>query len=209
MSSKSPAPTQLSRRMLICGSVALAVRPILAAKREAGHRFRTADFDVDLSIEYHDGYASNGFWFRDSLSNRQFCLSAQGEETTKCLANFRGSLAIAEYKVFPRGHSHPGPVLREYVRTVDRDTRLRDRPPVESTIKLTRGIGTDLQAFGYELSAEEESASGVHSPWCLFRQDLFLGFDRTPFLTIFWKHAVTSIRVLDLIPGEQTWPMIK
>jgi hypothetical protein len=48
-----------------------------------------------------------------------------------------------------------------------------------------------------------------HSPWYLFRQDLFLERQPKPFLAIFWKHTFPSIRVLDVIPGEQTWPEIK
>ncbi len=199
--------TDLSRRMFLRGAAAIGVTPAVAANKRETHWFRTADFDIEMAVEYHDGSTSRGFWFREEESKRQFCLSADGEESRQCLAHFRGSLAIAQYRVRPRSEVRAAPTMREHVRTVDRDARLRDRPPFERTIELKRGIGSDLQAFGYEAPAEEEeSMFRLHSPWYLFRQDLFLEPQHKPFLAIFWKHAFPSIRVLDIIPGEQTWP---
>jgi hypothetical protein len=49
----------------------------------------------------------------------------------------------------------------------------------------------------------------MHGPWCLYRQDLFLEPERTPFLVVLWKHALSSIRLLDMIPGDQTWVVKK
>ena len=202
--------TDLSRRLFLRGAAAIGVTPALAAGKQEAHRFRTADFDIEMTVEYHDGYSSSGFWFRQGSSGRPFCLSADGEESRRCLTDFRGSLAIAQYRVHPRSGNRNMPVMREYVRTVDRDARLRDRPPFERAIELKRGIGSDLQAFGFEaLPPEEESVYRSHPPWYLFRQDLFLEQQHKPFLAIFWKHAFSSIRVLDIIPGEQTWPAIK
>lgn len=97
------------------------------------------------------------------------------------------------------------PVLREHVRTIDRDARLPERPPFDRSIVLRRGVGSDLQAFGYEAALEDEPLPGRQGPWYLYRQDLFLEPQRAPFLTVYWKHALASIRVLDLIPGDQTW----
>jgi hypothetical protein len=91
------------------------------------------------------------------------------------------------------------------VRTIDHDARLPDRPPMDRSIVLKKGIGSDLQAIGYEPAVKGEPLSGGHGPWYLFRQDLFLEPQRAPFLTLYWKHALASIRVLDLIPGDQTW----
>jgi hypothetical protein len=192
----------LDRRLLIGGAAALTVRSATAVKQER-YRFRTADAEIEMTIEFHDGYASRGFWFREQMSNRRFCLSAEDAEGRNCLASFRGSLAIARYRVRPRARAPAELVLREYVRTIDRDVRLPDRPPFERSIALKKGAGTDLQAFGYE-PAQEERSSDRHGPWYLYRQDLYLQKERAPFLIVYWKHALTSIRVLDLIPGDQT-----
>jgi hypothetical protein len=195
----------LSRRMLICGAAAFSVKPALAAKKQELHRFRTADIEVEMTIEFHDAYNSKGFWFAEENSDHRFCMSAKGEAGRNCLANFRGSLAIAKYAVRPGRRHGPAPILREYVRTIDHDARLDLRPPFERTIKLEKGVGSDLQAFGYDPPPGEEPMPEAHGPWYLFRQDLFLEPQTAPFLVMYWKHALSSIRVLDLIPGDKTW----
>ena len=70
---------------------------------------------------------------------------------------------------------------------------------------LKKGVGSDLQAFGYEQAPKDESLFDQHGPCYLYRQDLFLEPQRAPFLVVYWKHALASIRVLDLILGDQTW----
>ena len=176
----------------------------MAAKEEAYH-LRTAGTEIEMVIEFHDGYESGGFWFGEEMSNRRYCLSADGKEGRNCPAAFRGSLAIARYRVRPRSRRSAELVLREYVRTIDRDARLPDRPPFERSIVLTKGVGSDLQAFGYEPAPEDEASSERLGPWYVYRQDLYLEPQRAPFLILYWKHALTSIRVLDLIPGDKTW----
>jgi hypothetical protein len=195
--------------MWIRSAAGLGFQTALAAGRQEVRRFYTAEFEIEMVLEYHDRYTSRGFWFREESSLRQFCLSADGEEDRRCLADFHGSLAIAQYRVRTRSGARALPAMREHVRTVDRDPRLRDRPPFERTIRLKGGIASDLQAFGYETPVEEKLISAPHSPWYLFRQDLFLDPQHKPFLAIFWKHALPSIRVLDIIPGEQTWPAVE
>lgn len=201
--------TDLSRRMLICGAAAFGVRPALTANKQEAHRFRTPEFDIEMTVEFHDGYTSRGFWFREESLNRDYCLSAEGQEGRNCLAGFRGSLAIARYRIRQQSGGRAAPTLREYVRTIDSDARLGFRPPFERTIRLEQGVASDLQVFGYEAAPGDEAVSETHGPWRLYRQDLFLGRQGKPFLAIFWKHALTAIRVLDVIPGEQTWPGTK
>jgi hypothetical protein len=195
----------LNRRRFLGGAANFSVISAVAAKDKEAYRFRTADAEIEMTIEFHDGYASRGFWFGEQKSNRNFCLSAAGEEGRNCIAGFRGSLAIARYRVRPRSLAATEPVMREHVRAIDRDARLPDRPPFDRSIVLKKGVGSDLQAFGYEAALKDELSSGLHGPWYLFRQDLFLEPQRAPFLTVYWKHALASIRVLDLIPGDQTW----
>src|SRR5260370_35719922 len=140
----------MEHRTFLRGAAAIVSMPAIAAGREETHRFRTGEFDIEMAVEYHDAYSSSGFWFRQAGTPRRFCLSAAGEEDRECLAEFRGSLAIAKYRVRARSPGSTAPKLREYVRTVDRDGRLRDRAPLERTIELERGVGSDLQAFGYD-----------------------------------------------------------
>src|SRR5215469_12435845 len=195
----------MNRRLFLGGAALASISPAAAKKDERAYRFGTADAEIEMTIEFQDGYASRGFWFGEQMSNRSYCLSAGGEEGRNCIAGFRGSLAIARYRVRPRSHSAGELVMREHVRTIDRDARLPERPPVDRSIVLKQGVGSDLQAFGYEAALKDEALFGRYGPWYLYRQDLFLEPQRAPFLTVYWKHALASIRVLDLIPGDQTW----
>jgi hypothetical protein len=200
---------ELNRRLLLWGAAAIAIKPAAAAKEQAAYLLQTKDADVELTIEFHDRYASRGFLLSEHASKRQFCLSASGEEGRNCMSNFRGSLAIAQYRVRPRSRDHKALALREHVRTVDQDARLGGRPPFERAIRLDKGVGSDLQAFGYEAAPDEKPISELHGPWYLYRQDLYLEPQPAPFLVLYWKHALSSIRVLDLIPGDQTWVVKK
>jgi hypothetical protein len=197
--------TNLNRRRFLGGAGAFALLSPAAAKNDEAYRFRTADAEIEMTIEFHDGYTSRGFWFGEQMSNRSFCLSAGGEQGRNCVPDFRGSLAIARYRVRHRSYLAAEPVLREHVRTIDHDARLPDRPSFDRSIVLKKGVGSDLQAFGYETALADEQVSDQHGPWYLYRQDLYLEPQRAPFLVVYWKHALASIRILDLIPGDQTW----
>ena len=197
---------RFSRRIFISGMALLGCGDLRAdEKKKNSYRLRTAGLDIEMTIEFYDHYASQGFWFRNEHSEKGFCLSVTGEAGKDCMKNFRGSLAIARYAVHANNKNPDFRVLRERVRMIDRDERLADRAPFERSIELNKGIGSDLQVFGYEMRPGEEPTPDSHGPWCLYRQDLFLGQQQTPFLVVYWKHALSSIRVLDLIPGEQTW----
>jgi hypothetical protein len=161
---------------------------------------------VRMAVEFYDGYSTNVFSFRDLFASRRFCLSTLGEEDQNCAAGFAGSLAIARYSFLP--HSELGRVatLREHVRTIDWDNRLRYRPPFDRTIEVREGVASDIQAFGYEApppsSATPPDKGG---PWYYFRQDLYLAGQPTAFLVVHWRHTFSAIRILDVIPGDGTW----
>lgn len=160
-----------------------------------------------MSVEFYDRYSSNGFWFDSHGTGRQFCLSSSGEEGGNCLTKFSGSLAVARYHIRFRSRTPDLIALREHVRTVDRDSRLSLRAPFERTLELQGGVASDIQAFGYETDASVPdwiSAAQAHEPWCLFRQDLYFDKQSAPFLVIHWKHTLSAISLLDVIPGEKT-----
>jgi hypothetical protein len=195
----------LDRRRFVGDAAAFAFRPTAAAKEAKAHRFRTADAEIDMTIEFHDGYARRGFWFDEHMSNRRCCSAAGGEDEgrSRVLA-FRGSLAIARCRLRPRAHPEAEPLLREYVRTIDRDARLPDHPPFERSIVLKRGAGSELQTFPHEPVPKDGPLFHQRGPRYLYRQDLFLEPQRAPSLVAYGKHALASIRVLDLIPSGQT-----
>jgi hypothetical protein len=132
-------------------------------------------------------------------------LSAQGEENRNCLDNFTGSIAVARYKVASHGKSGLSLSLRESVRTIDQDDPKSVRPSFERVIETQHGEASDIQAFGYEETLSSRSNSQiVENPWCLFRQDLYFEGKSDPFLVVHWKHTLSAIRILDVIPANGT-----
>ncbi|HZQ51684.1 MAG TPA: hypothetical protein VFB14_05780 [Bryobacteraceae bacterium] len=199
--------TPLSRRCFLWSGMSFGAASALPArvKDETVYNFATPACNIRMTIEFYDRYSSRGFWFEERQKDTHYCLSANGEKERNCLAGFVGSIAIARYRVQPRSQSPDTLLLRESVRTIDRDSRLKERAPYQRSLPLQCGLASDIQAFGYE--AKDRSAvtsTESHEPWCLFRQDLYFDQQGEAFLVVHWKHTLSAIRVLDLIPGQNT-----
>jgi hypothetical protein len=171
---------------------------------EAIYRFLTPECEVEMSIQYFSRSSTNSFRFRDSMNNRAFCLSAEGEENGTCLDRFTGSIAIARYRFRSRLQSQVLLSVRERVLTIDRDSRISARPPFERVLPLAREIVSDIQAFGYSPDDPKQAASVPKDAWCILRQDLYLNDQVTAFLIVHWKHTLNFISLVDLIPGDRT-----
>jgi hypothetical protein len=156
-----------------------------------------------MTVEFFGSASTGGFRFRDEVANRQFCLSADGDENRDCLSHFCGSIAIATYRFRSRLHSQTPVLLRESVFTIDHDRRMTPRPPFEKALSIEKGFTSDIQAFGYN---PDDRASSIQSLtlWCLLRQNLYLNDQLDPFLIVHWKHTFDSITVVDVIPGDET-----
>ena len=115
-----------------------------------------------------------------------------------------GSIAIVRYRFRSRSPSQMPLTLRERVLTIDHDSRMEPRPPFETVVPLEREAVSDIQAFGYNQDDPKQAASHPNDLWCLLRQDLYLNERAAAFLNVHWKHAVNSISLLDVIPGDQT-----
>jgi hypothetical protein len=173
---------------------------------EPVYRFLTPDCEVQMSVQHFDSFLTKSFRFRDLMTNRGFCLSANGEEDRGCLERFSGSIAIAPYHLRSRLHSSTPFHLRERVLTIDHDSRMNARPPFERTITAEGQVVSDIQAFGYNKD-DTEQAKANSKPitlWCLLRQDLYLNEQTKAFLIVHWKHTLSYIDLLDVIPGDQT-----
>jgi hypothetical protein len=173
---------------------------------ERVHRFLTPECEVRMSVQYFGKSSSDGFRFRDHLTNRAFCLSADGERDQSCRERFVGSIAIARYEFRSRLHPQLPFNLRERVLTIDHDSRMSPRPPFEKALTVEREVASDIQAFGYSLDDPQQGASAEEptAVWCLLRQDLYLNDQSNAFLIVHWKHALDFISLVDVIPGEGT-----
>jgi hypothetical protein len=132
---------------------------------------------------------------------KEDCLSA-ATGTSGCIDSFVGALAVVSFTVTKTGfRKRAAGSVREMVTVVEQSPGLPSRPPFSMTIKLTGGIGSDLQAFGYDESplaataraAEREAAKAA---WRRYRQELYLDKDRQPFAVVEWLHTSTQIRIL-------------
>lgn len=198
----------INRRIFLSGGAAfgssLLASPSLPS--ETVYRFSAGNCEIRMSVEFFDNYSAKGFWFREQLAQRRFCLSGAGQENRNCLSNFTGAIAIARYHIASRSQSPTAITLTERVRTIDQDSRLVIRPPFERTIDLQDGVASDIQAFGYQPDNAPTSSEAAEAPgpWCLLRQDLYLRGDNALFLVIHWKHTLNAIRLFDVIPGDNT-----
>jgi hypothetical protein len=205
---RKPFPQNPHRRSFLWGMVSLGLTARTEKSKEKSetvYRFLTPECEVAMSVEYFGNARSEGFRFRDRLTNRAFCLSATGEEDRNCLSRFSGSLAVAHYHFRSRRHSQMPLNLRERVRTIDHDVRMNPRAPFESVLAIEKDVVSDIQAFGYNQDAPNEAAAEA-SPavWSLLRQDLYLNDRAAPFLIVHWKHTLNFISLVDVIPGDGT-----
>jgi hypothetical protein len=174
---------------------------------ETVFRFLTPECEVRMSVQYFENSSAKSFRFRDNLTNRAFCLSADGKEGGSCLERFAGSMAIARYNFRSRVHTRTPFSLRERVLTIDHDNRMNPRPPFERILAVEREVVSDIQAFGYnpdDHSSQMGSGAKPLAVWCLLRQDLYLNDEATAFLIVHWKHSLDFIGLVDVIPGEGT-----
>jgi hypothetical protein len=197
------------RRYFLWSLAGLGLSPKLlqSEKRsETSYRFLTTECEVRMSVQFLANSSTEGFHFRDRLTNRAFCLSANGEENQGCLERFVGAMAIARYDFRSRRHS-PVPLnLRERVMTIDNDSRMNPPPPFERALAVERQVVSDIQAFGYNPNDPQQAAFSTKplAAWRLLRQDLYLNGEPTAFLIVHWKHTLDFISLVDVIPGDGT-----
>ncbi len=134
---------------------------------------------------------------------KEDCLSV-ATGASGCIDSFVGALAVVSFAVTQAGNGKPAAVsIRELVTVVEQSPGLPSRPPFGIRIKLVDGIGSDLQAFGYDESplpagaraAEREASKAA---WRRYRQELYLDKDRQPFAVVDWLHTITHIRILSV-----------
>jgi hypothetical protein len=173
---------------------------------EPTYRFLTPDCEVRMSVQFLANASTEGFHFRDTLTNRAFCLSANGEENRGCLERFVGAMAIVRY-VFRSRRQSPVPLnLRERVQTIDNDSHMNPPPPFERVLTAEREVVSDIQAFGYNPDNPQQASFSTRplAAWRLLRQDLYLNGQPAAFLIVHWKHTLDFISLVDVIPGDDT-----
>jgi hypothetical protein len=178
--------------------------------------FATAKYTIVMRVSFPAPYEGKRLVvYRSTDPQNENCLSIE-IGASGCTENFVGAVAVILFKINRVADGKPATAsIREVVTVVDQSPGLPDRPPFGMSIKLVNGVGSDLQAFGYDESpaspaerpAERERAKAA---WRLYRQDLYMDKDRQPFAVVAWLHTTTRIRILRVdAPGvladEKRW----
>jgi hypothetical protein len=174
----------------------------------SSYEFTTEKYAVEMRVSVSAPYEGERLvLYSDGDPGKDVCPPIAA--SSRCIENFVGALAAVEFKVTRVVDGKPASTsIREIVTVVDQSPGLPERPPYAMSVPLINGIGSDLQAFGYDegplpasgRAAEREAA---RTAWRRYRQELYLDADRQPFAVIEWHHTISRICILrvDRAPG--------
>jgi hypothetical protein len=181
----------------------LVLTPCGAQEREEVYRLDTADYRIEMNVKFFAPYLGKRLVFYNSQNpGKELCYSGNGDSSS-CVERFAGALAAVTYRFQPRRKNVPAPTaFREVVKVLSQSEGLDERPPYIREQSLVHGIGSDIQAFGYDEGAvaeRERAALRAESRarmWRVYRQELFLKGDAEPFGVVEWKHTLNRIEVV-------------
>jgi hypothetical protein len=186
----------------------LMMEPCGAQHRQAAYHFETADFRIEMMVEFLPPYQGQRLTFRSSARpGEELCYSGNGQSGA-CLERFVGSVAAVTYRLKPKRRGvRQAASFREVVTVLAQAPGLTGRDPYRREQALVQGVGSDIQAFGYDESEVEDRArpafrSEWRGFWRVYRQELFVNGDRDPFAVIDWKHTLERIEVVR-VAGRQ------
>jgi hypothetical protein len=173
-----------------------------AKERKEVYRLDTADYRIEMTVAFYPPYLGGRLDFLNSAEpGKQLCYSGDGDSRS-CVERFVGAVASATYRFQPRRRDIPqATTFREVVTVLSQTPGLAERAPYEREQRLARGVGTDIQAFGYneiDVAGPERDASRSQwrGYWRVYRQELFVNQDSEPFAVVEWKHTVQKIEVV-------------
>jgi hypothetical protein len=174
-----------------------------AQEREAVYRLDTVDYCIEMTVKFFPPYLGGRLAFHSSANpGKELCYSGNGDSSS-CAERFVGALAAITYRFQPRRKNLPAATaFREVVKVLSQSEGLDERPPYIREQPLVEGVGSDIQAFGYDESAVAEPerpavrAESRARMWRIYRQELFLNGDSEPFGVVEWKHTLNRIDVV-------------
>ncbi len=176
--------------------------PCGAQEREAVYRCDTVDYRIEMTVRFFPPYLGRRLaFYSDTEPGKERCYSGNGDSRS-CVEQFVGAMAMVTYRFQPRLRNVPQPAtFREVVKVLAQAPGLADRAPYLLEQPLVRGVGTDIQAFGYDESeVAEQSRAALRSEWRglwrVYRQELFVNGDSEPFAVVEWKHTLERIQVV-------------
>jgi hypothetical protein len=202
-SGASPAYcTSVLRKSHIVLLKLLVLTPCGAQEREEVYRLDTADYRIEMKIRFYKPYLGERLVLYSSQNTgKELCYSGNGDSSS-CIERFVGALAAVTYRFQPRRRNVPGAAaFREVVKVLSQSEGLDERPTFIREQSLVHGIGSDIQAFGYDEGAVAEREQAARRAewlrmWRVYRQELFLNGDAEPFGVVEWKHTLHRIEIV-------------
>jgi hypothetical protein len=181
----------------------LVLGPCGAQEREAVYRLDTADYRIEMTVRFFPPYLGGRLVFYSSANRgKELCYSGNGDSSSR-IERFVGAVAAVTYRFQPRRKDlRAATAFREVVKVLSQSEGLDERPPYILEQPLVQGVGSDIQAFGYDESAVAEPeraalrAESRARMWRIYRQELFLNRDSEPFGVVYWKHTLNRIDVV-------------
>lgn len=195
-----PLAVQLGRWLLL-GMVS-AHQIATPRERDVTYGFATKEYAIRMRISFLNPYVGVPLVFYDAVDpTRRICPPIDGATPGACIERFLGAVAIVKYSVKLANGGTPGvATIREYVTVSAQSPGLAERAPFSMTLTLVEGVGSDIQAFGYD-EARLKEADRVRirkqskSTWRLYRQELYLNGEKKPFAIVEWKHTLDRISI--------------
>jgi hypothetical protein len=190
----------LKSRIVLLGWLALGCG---AQERDKVYRLDTTDYRIEMTVQRFPSYVGGRLVFYNSTNpGKEQCYSGNGNSSS-CMEHFVGALAVVTYRFQPRRkHLPSAATFREVVKVLSQSAGLDERPSYIREQPLVKGVGSDIQAFGYDESAVAEPeraavrAESRARMWRIYQQELFLNGDSEPFGVVEWKHTLSRIEVV-------------
>jgi len=196
--------TSLGSWMLL--SLASISQVTSAPENDIKYGFATRDYSIEMKITFLDPYVGQRLAFASSVdAGKELCFSTGDGRTGPCIERFVGAVAIVRYSVKLANGKRPSLAsIGERVTVSAQSSGLPQRAPFSMTQKLVDGIGSDLQAFGYDegpLRKSERIRTRKQAQslwWRLCRQELYVGEETRPFAIVEWKHTLNRISIVQI-----------
>jgi hypothetical protein len=191
----------LKPRVVLLGCFALSM--CSAEEDVEVHRLDTANYRIEMIVQFLSSYLGRQLSFRSMANPKKLmCYSGNGDSSS-CMERFVGAVAVVTYRFQARRkHVAPATTFREVVKVVTQSDGLDPRPTYVREEPLIKGVGTDVQAFGYDESSVPEAERGALRAesrarmWVAYRQELFVNGDSEPFGVVDWKHTLDRIELV-------------
>lgn len=193
-------------------SFPMASRAASPLDHDVEYGFATRDYSVRLSVAFFEPYWGRRLsFFTKADTRKEFCYSGDHGTAEKCIERFVGAIAVVTYSVkLANARTPPLVSIREYVTVSAQSPGLPQRAPFSMTQKLIGGIGSDIQAFGYD-EASLKPADRIRirrqaqaAWWRLYRQELYVDEEATPFAVVKWKHTLNRISIIQIYAPPHT-----